>query len=121
MSHPLQIAFDNMARSEAVEAKVHERYEHLAKLHPDRITHCKVTIDAPHRHQRHGKHFDIRLVLEVPGGTIVVSKSPGDDRAHEDVCVAIRDAFNAAERNLRDFIAKRGDGEKPPIDKRSVL
>jgi hypothetical protein len=47
--------------------------------------------------------------LAVPGGTIVVNREPGEDHAHEDLHVAIRDAFDAARRRLQDQM-KRLDG-----------
>jgi ribosome-associated translation inhibitor RaiA len=38
----------------------------------------------------------------VPGKELVVSRDPGDVHAHKDVYVAIRDAFDAAERQLAE-------------------
>ena len=42
------------------------------------------------------------LELHVPGGEIVVGRDPTAATTHDDLQVAIRDAFRAAKRQLRD-------------------
>jgi hypothetical protein len=46
----------------------------------------------------------------VPGGKIVVSREPGEDHSHEDLHVAVRDAFDAVRRRLQDHM-RRLDGD----------
>lgn len=40
--------------------------------------------------------------VRTPTGEVAVSRMPDDEHAHEDVYVAIRDAFDAARRQLQD-------------------
>lgn len=109
MSLPIEIIFHNMDKSEAVEARVREKSEHLEKL-DERLTSCRVTIEAPHKSHRKGNIYQVRIQLDVPQGPIVVSHEPGDIHAHKDVYLAIRDAFHAAERQLKEYRQKlRGD------------
>ena len=109
MSLPLEIIFHNMDKSEAVESRVREKSEHLEKL-DERLISCRVTIEAPHKSHRKGNVYQVRIQLDVPHGPIVVSHEPGDVHAHKDVYLAIRDAFQAAERQLKDYRQKlRGD------------
>ena len=109
MQTPLQITFHNMDHSPAVEARVRERAEKLDTLF-DRITGCKVVIEAPHKHQRKGKLFNVRIDLTVPGKEIIANRDSGQNHAHEDVYVAIRDAFAAISRQLEDYArVLRGD------------
>jgi ribosome-associated translation inhibitor RaiA len=76
----------------------------------DRITSCRVMIEAPHQHQRKGRLFHVRVDLTVPGGELLVRRDPAEHHAHKDVYVAIRDAFDAAVRQLEDHARKlRGD------------
>lgn len=76
----------------------------------DRIERCAVTIEVPHRHQRQGNTFRVRIELTVPNQVITVSRDPGLDHKHEDVYVAIADAFRAARRQLQDHVRiQRGD------------
>ncbi|MEZ5668543.1 MAG: ribosome-associated translation inhibitor RaiA [Alphaproteobacteria bacterium] len=107
MQTPLEIAFSNMDHSDAVEARVRERVERLERFHPG-ITSCHVVVQAPHKHHRKGKHYHVRIEARVPGSELVVSGKPGDMNAHEDVYVAIRDAFDAIERQLKKSRAQRG-------------
>jgi ribosome-associated translation inhibitor RaiA len=129
MTNPLQITFRNMAPSEAIEKHVREK---AAKLESfcERIISCRVIVEAPHRHHHKGKAYQVRIDLSVPGREIVINRAPkrlsaakvGDGSqsekdwvenhrpskhgAHEDVYVAIRDAFNAAARKLQDHMRR---------------
>jgi len=101
MQVPLEVYFHNTAKSEAVEAAVRERAKKLEQ-YADKIVSCRVTIEAPHKHHHQGKLFRITIDLHVPGEHIVVNRDPSQHHAHEDVAVAIRDAFDAARRRLQD-------------------
>jgi len=105
MDLPLELSFRNMDPSDAVEARVRERVDKL-ETYFGRINSCRVVVEAPHRHQRKGKIFHVRIEIGVPGRTIVVDRDPGKHRAHEDVYVAVRDAFDAARRQLEDHSRK---------------
>ena len=109
MRIPLQITFHNMDHSDAVEARIRERAAALEKFF-DRAMACRVAVEAKHQHHRQGRLYQVRIDLTVPGGEIVVSRSPAADHSHEDVYVAVRDAFNAVRRRLADH-ARRGRGE----------
>ena len=109
MPLPLEITYHNMDQSDAIETRVLEKVEHLEKLH-ERLTSCRVSIEAPHKHHRQGNTYQVRILLGMPQGQVAVSHDPGDRNAHEDIYVAIRDAFRAAERQLKDHRQKmRGD------------
>jgi ribosomal subunit interface protein len=107
MDTSLQISFRNMDRSEAVEARVREKAEKLEKYY-GRLTSCRVMIEVPERRHHKGMLFHVRIELGVPGKKLVVSRHPKDKHAHEDVYVAIRDAFDAARRRLEDYVRKTG-------------
>ena len=109
MQVPLQISFRNMHPSDAVEARVREKAARLEKYF-DRIISCRVIVEAPHRHHRKGKLYTVRIDLTVPGRELVVTRNNSEDHAHEDVYVALRDAFNAAARQLEDH-ARKARGE----------
>lgn len=99
MTTPLEIVFHNTEASEAVEARVREKVTRLSKRF-ERLTHVRVVIEAPHRHQQRGKIFQVKIDLGMPGRADVVVNKAADDHAHEDVYLALRDAFIAAERQL---------------------
>ena len=109
MQHPLQVTFRGMEPSPAVEARVREKAQKLERYF-DRIISCQVVVEAPPKHRHKGGAYSVRIDIDVPGNELVVNR-PGDaDHSHEDVYVAIRDAFQAATRRLEDFARRqRGD------------
>lgn len=90
-----------MDRSQAVESSIERWVERLTTAFA-RIERCDVVIDMPHRHGRRGNLFHVRIDLAIPQKVIVVSTDPGQDHGHEDVYVAVADAFRAARRQLQD-------------------
>lgn len=105
MDVPLELSFRNMDASDAVEAKVRERVDKLETFF-GRINSCRVVIEAPHRRHQKGKVYHVRIEIGVPGRTLIVDRDPGQHHAHEDVYVAVRDAFDAARRKLEDHSRK---------------
>src|SRR5215469_947285 len=104
-----QITFRNLDKSPAVEARILERIDELGRFH-ERITGCRVTVEAEYRRQHKGHLYHVRVDLTVPGGEIVVSRNSAKNPAHEDIYVAVRDAFDAARRRLADHARRiRGD------------
>ena len=100
---PLQIVFRNMEPSDAVEARVREKAGNLEQFSKD-IMSCRVIIEAPHKHHHKGNIYAVKIDMTLPGKEIVADRNPGQDHAHEDVYVAIRDAFHAARRQLEDHV-----------------
>ena len=109
MPLPLEIVFHNVERSAAVESAVRERAAKLEQFSAN-ITSCRVTVEAPHKHHQQGNLYTVRVDLRFPGGEAVVNRTPSQHHAHEDVYVAVRDAFKAARRQLQDHERiQRGD------------
>jgi ribosome-associated translation inhibitor RaiA len=78
-------------------------------------------VEAPHRHHHKGKLYSVRVDISVPGKDVVVDRAKPINQAHEDVYVAVRDAFDAAVRRLEDQTRKmRGSVKthagRPPVE-----
>lgn len=106
MQQEPEIAFRGVESSDVVEAKIRERIERLER-YVDDIISCRVVVDTPHRHKKKGKIYQVAIDISVPGDLIVVNRNPEDDHSHEDVYVSIRDAFSAAERQLKEYAERR--------------
>lgn len=106
MKLPLQITFRDIPHSEALEDKVRAKAAKLDRF-CDRITGCRVVLSAPHRHHQSGNLYNVRIELSVPGDEIVVTREPHQHQAHEELGIAIRDAFNAAQRQLQSYTRRR--------------
>lgn len=65
-------------------------------------------IESRHRHHHQGNVYHVSIKLHLPGLDIEASHDPELNHAHEDVYVAMRDAFRAARRQLEARQGKRG-------------
>jgi ribosomal subunit interface protein len=99
MNVPVEITFRNMSASEALETNVREKVKKLEQF-CDRITSCRVIIESNHRHQHKGHLFRVGIDMTLPGQELVVSRDAADKPAHADAYVAVRDAFDAARRQI---------------------
>jgi ribosomal subunit interface protein len=98
MQTSLKITMRDFPHSEALDAHIRKKLEKL-ESNFNHIVSCHVVITVPHKHQHQGKQFNVRIELNVPGSEIVVNHDH-----HEDVYVALRDAFDSAKRQLDDFL-----------------
>jgi cold shock CspA family protein len=121
MRLPPQITLRGMGPSPAVERAILRKLSWLQRYFPH-IMGCRVTLEAPHRHQRKGRLYHVRIDLTVPGGELVVARDPSLHSAHRDVLVAIRDSFDAARRELMDYARlKRGQVKMPASSNRGRI
>jgi cold shock CspA family protein/ribosome-associated translation inhibitor RaiA len=109
MQLPLQITFRHMDTSEAVAARIRQRAEELERF-CDRVMSCRVVVECRHPRHLQGNLFRVRVDLKVLGREIAVGRDPAGHHAHEDVYVAVRDAFDTTRRLLEDYAREaRGD------------
>lgn len=101
---PLQITGRGIELNEDVRSEITQRATKLDKFY-ERIMRCRVVVEEPKKHPHEGKLYDVHIIITVPGGEIVSGRE-----VNEDLFVAIRDSFQAAERKLEDFAREqRGD------------
>jgi ribosomal subunit interface protein len=102
---PLQITFRDMPPSDALADHVKKRVSKLDRL-CERITACRVAIEAPHRHHKHGKRYHVRIDIVVPGSELVVARDPAENPSLEDAHAAVDAAFDDAARQVRAYTEK---------------
>jgi ribosomal subunit interface protein len=105
MQVPLQITFRNMPVSDAVETKIRERADALGRFFPN-IVACKVVVESTARSHLKGKLYYLLVDVTVPGKQLVINRHPAEKHAHEDIHVAVRDAFDETRRQLEDYADK---------------
>lgn len=104
MQIPLQITIRDVEQSDALETHIREKAKKLDEFF-NHIMSCRVVVEMPHKHQSQGKKFNVRIDIGVAGSEIVVNREQA-----EDVYVALRDAFDAAKRQVQEYAHKiRGD------------
>ena len=105
MQIPLEITFHDFDPPAWAEDEIRQRVAKLDQLY-DRLTACRVHVEMPHRQRQTGNVPMVHIELSVPGRSLVVSREPHRAQkkyAEPDLHTAIRDAFKAAERQLKDF------------------
>lgn len=102
MESPVHISFKNIEASDALRQLIEERVGNLERVY-GQITRCDVVVEQPDRHHTKGGHFDVRIHLGVPNEEFVVDREPGRHERHTDAYAAVRDAFKAAEKQLKSW------------------
>jgi cold shock CspA family protein len=92
---------------------------------PHPVDPARTLIETPHRHRELGRHLRVRIELSLPGEDIVVSHEPtlhatlkdveeeahrkdnDIEPVHKHAEVAVREAFDAARRQLQDFARRQ--------------
>lgn len=96
------VVYRDIDSSPALNSIINKKLEKLYR-YSDSIIHSRVVLDTPHKHKHKGKLFRASIELGVKGSPITVS--------HDDpsVHIAVRDAFSAMERKLKESASKRKD------------
>jgi ribosomal subunit interface protein len=100
MSAQLQITIGTMPDAKLLDARIREKAARLERFYPELIA-CRIVAEAPER-PAHGKQYRVRLNIAVPRSEIMVSRDHD-----EDIYVALREAFDAARRQLEDYARRR--------------
>lgn len=109
MQSQAQITFRGIPHSDAVEANILNRAAKLEKFYKQ-IVACRITVESEHHRHHKGNLYHVRIELDVPEKNIVVSRENHAKHEHEDIYIVIRDAFDAARRQLEDYARiRRGD------------
>lgn len=116
MQVPLQVTYRDMQRSDALDARIRDKAARLEDFHPHLIS-CRVVVEERHRHHQQGKQFTVSIDARVPGREVLVNRDH-----HEDVYVALRDAFEAAGRKLEEVARlQRGDVKAHEVPQRGTV
>lgn len=100
---PLQIAFNGMSHSDAVEAQIREKALALEKHFP-RLTCMRVVVGRSSKRHRNGNKYKIKVELTLPGGELAAAAERAE---HEDIRIAVGNAFRASLRQLDDYVRAR--------------
>jgi len=101
MQVPLEISTRWIDLAPPLEAELRKRAGRLER-HSDRITSCRIAVERPTgNHHQEGGPYRVRVDITVPGSELVADKSG------EELYAAIRDAFDAAERQVETWADRR--------------
>ncbi|HEY6945262.1 MAG TPA: HPF/RaiA family ribosome-associated protein [Candidatus Acidoferrum sp.] len=127
MKWSLQITYRGVTQTAEIEEWIRDEAEKLSTFY-NHVMACRVVVETPHRHHRHGESFHIRIGVRVPGGEVIVNHGPslgsemrrlGEPAARKqleleatqkNLQLAIKSAFRTVERRLQDYArCQRGD------------
>ncbi len=105
MTNEFQVVFHNIDQTAALTDAVQKRINKLERF-CDHILTGRVVLDSPHNNHHKGKVYSVGLEIHTPSKEVRVNQEQHDNHAHEDLYVAIRDAFDVAERQLKSVDKK---------------
>jgi len=112
---PPEIVYRGIEKTEAMETLIQEDIQRLER-YCDHINSCRVAVESRHQHQHSGQPYRIRIDMRVPPGhEVVASKDSSEGDIHDPLETVIKEAFDAAERQLKKITGKqRGETKQHP-------
>jgi ribosomal subunit interface protein len=104
MRIPAQITFQDFTPSAALDTAVRERTARLEQFHPHLIS-CRVVVAREARHHHQGYRFSVHYDIKVKGQELAITK-----HADADPFIALRDAADAARRQLENHAEAQREG-----------
>lgn len=102
MKLPLHVIFRDMIPLPSIEPEIRRRADKLDQWTPD-VMSCQVRVEADDSRRRSGHAYRVQILVRVPDEEIAV----GMDHADEDIHRAVREAFDAADRRVEEYVRRR--------------
>lgn len=107
MQVPPEITYRNVAKSEAIDNLIREKIQKIEKL-CEQVMSCRVAVEKKHEHQKTGNPYRVRIEISVPPGhDLVVKKESTGGDMHAALSTVIRNAFDAAFRQVKKLNEKQ--------------
>ncbi|MFE4105554.1 HPF/RaiA family ribosome-associated protein [Almyronema epifaneia] len=107
MQVPLEIVYRGVDKTNALESLIREKVSKLERV-CDHIISCHVAVEQTHEHPSAGSPYRVRINLTVPPGhELAVDKSPDQGTQYKPPEALIRDAFEAAQRQLTELVDRQ--------------
>ncbi len=112
MQIPLELAFNDLPRDEAVVAMINQKVDKIEKI-CDYIISCRIIMDRP---QGNGNPYRVTLLIRVPPeNEVVVRRESARGDTLDALPVLVRDVFDVAQRQLKELVERqRGRVKRHP-------
>ncbi|TQV73427.1 ribosome-associated translation inhibitor RaiA [Exilibacterium tricleocarpae] len=107
MQPAADVVYRDLDASQALNDIISKKLEKLSRF-SHHIQRSRVVLDSPHKHKHKGKRYRASIELDLKGAPVTVSQ---DDTS---IHIAVREAFNAAERKLKEMAARRRSARHQP-------
>lgn len=101
MQIPVQITLRDFDSCPVLETHIRQKANKLERYF-DRISSCRVVVKMTQKHKHNGKLYNVRIDVTVPGTELVVTH-----KEDQDVYIALRDAFDAINKQLANHAHRR--------------
>jgi cold shock CspA family protein len=106
------VTYRNVPKTDAIESLVQEKIGKLEQF-CDYMNSCRVAVEKVHDHPNSGSPYRVRIDMTIPPShELVVSRNPGEGNQYEPLETVIRDAFDAARRQLVELVERQRDEVK---------
>lgn len=106
MNVATEITRRGIETSSVLDELIQERVDKLSRYYPMLLS-CRIALEQPHKSRRTGNHYKLRIEMTVPDDILVVSHENHDRSGPESMHVTVREAFERAERQLREFTERK--------------
>ena len=106
MKTELQIVWRGVEPSTALAERIQHHVDELETTAQD-VRACRVVIEAPHHHHRHGEHWAVKVELSSGAHFFAVTRDPPQHTNSEDAYAAVNEAFATLGRQLHEQGARR--------------
>ena len=100
MKPAVDVLYRDLDVSASLNETIVKKLEKLSRF-SDQIMHSRVVLDTPHNHKHKGKQFRASIEIDLKGHPIAVTQD------NESIHLAVRDAFNSAERKVKQIAARK--------------
>lgn len=120
METPLQITAHDVPLPDIAEAEIREKATKLERYYK-RMINCQVVVGAQmrtsHASESQTVLYNVSIDIAVPGTILVVNQ-----QENENLLLAIRDAFKAAQRQVKEYARRqRGEVKTPETPPHAVV
>jgi hypothetical protein len=102
MQTTIALTFRHLDRSGSLEHRARKLGSRLERF-SERITRCHITLEGADTRCDARTPYLVKIDLVVPGAQIHADSLHVDGAGHEDIYLALRDAFNNAKRQLQEL------------------
>lgn len=100
MKTAVDVLYRDLDSSAALNEVITKKLEKLNRF-SDQIMHSRVVLDTPHNHKHKGRQFRASIEIDIKGHPIAITQN------NESIHLAVRDAFNSAERKVKQITARK--------------
>ncbi len=112
MKVPLDVSYRGVEKTEDIDALVQEKMGKLEEVYKG-INSCHIAIEKVHDRPSHGSPYRVRLdITAPPGHEIVAESNPGEGTQYDALDVVIRNAFDAAQRQLKKLARRQRESDR---------